>query len=266
MIEEFKYFILGLIQGLAEFFPISSSGHIVLFSSVLGVIEEHPLLLSITVHFATTLSTIIIYQKKIKSLFWGVVKARNQQDVNYLLKLLLSAIPIVFLGLFFRDDVNRSFDNTTLASCMLIFTGFFLILSTFFKSEKNEITFINAFIIGLGQAVAILPGISRSGLTITTALFLKIKRKDAAAFSFLMALFPIAGITVVELSVFFHKYNLISYEDIKVLLIAFFSAFISGLFACKYMIQIVQNNSLRYFGYYCIIIGLIFILFQIIEL
>tara|TARA_Y100001968_G_scaffold197783_1_gene181368 strand:- start:1520 stop:2317 length:798 start_codon:yes stop_codon:yes gene_type:complete len=258
MIEEIKYFFLGLIQGLAEFFPISSSGHIILFSSVLDVAEEHPLLLSIIVHFATTLSTILIYRNRLKNLLLGCCKYNNKQHIEFICKLLLSSIPIIIVGILFRERIDFIFDDATKIVCiMLILTGLILMITNMFKIQKNEITFSHAFIIGIAQAVAILPGISRSGLTIATALFLKIKRKDAADFSFLMVLAPIIGITLIEIYLLTTMPIDTQIINKKGLLIAFFSSFFSGLFACKYMIKIVQKNNLKYFGYYCIAVGVL---------
>ena len=258
MIEEIKYLILGAIQGLAEFFPISSSGHIVLFSSVLNVAEKNPLLLSIIVHFATTLSTITIYRNRIKAILIGVVKHKKQKHINFVLKLIVSSLPIVIVGALFRERIDLMFENATQLVCaMLLLTGLLLIMTNMFKVEKKEINFLHAFIMGLAQAVAILPGISRSGLTIATALFLQIKRKDAAEFSFLMVLIPIIGITIIEIYLLVSLSTDIQHIEKKGLLIAFFSAFFSGLFACQYMIKIVQKNNLQYFGYYCVAIGLL---------
>tara|TARA_B100000427_G_scaffold180424_1_gene150037 strand:- start:143 stop:931 length:789 start_codon:yes stop_codon:yes gene_type:complete len=261
MTEEIKYFILGLIQGLAEFFPISSSGHIVLYSSIMGIAEKHPLLLSIVVHFATTLSTIVVYRDKIRRVIIGLFKHRQQSQMHFVLQLVISTLPIIFVGIFFRNNIEALFHNATHLVClMLVFTGIVLMLTNNFNKGNKKITFKSAFIIGLAQALAILPGISRSGLTIATAVCLKIDRKLAAEFSFLMALIPIIGISLIEIYLLISLTNL---HDINIaaILIAFFTAFFSGLFACKHMIKIVQNNNLNYFGYYCILIGIFFFWF-----
>lgn len=259
MTEEIKYFILGLIQGLAEFFPISSSGHIILFSSILDLVDKHPLLLSITVHFGTTLSTIIIYWKRIKHMLIGVITYRDKNAISFFLKLLVSSIPLVILGFAFRERINFIFQNSGYLVCiMLLFTGFILLISTTLKGSNKNITFIHALIIGLAQAIAILPGISRSGLTIVTALFCNIKREHAAEFSFLMVLFPIIGITIIQLLSLLSSDLSLEFVDIKGLLISFFTSFVSGLFACKYMIKVVQKNNLKYFGYYCLFMGMLF--------
>jgi len=260
MIEEIKYFILGLIQGLAEFFPISSSGHIILYSSIMNIIEENPLLLSITVHFATTLSTLIVYRDRIRNILTGLVKHKDQKDINFILKLIISSLPIVFVGMFFRNSIEEIFHNSIHIVCiMLVFTGFILVLTNNVKQGNKKINFLHAFIIGIAQALAILPGISRSGLTIATAVFLKIDRKAAAEFSFLMVLIPIIGISLIEVYLLI-AFSTFSDIHLSGIFVAFLAAFFSGLFACKYMIKIVQNNNLKYFGYYCLLIGGVFFL------
>ena len=261
MIEEIKYFLLGVIQGLAEFFPISSSGHIVLFSSLLDLAEENPLLLSVTVHFATTLSTIIIYRRRLKELCYGVIIHQNKNDLSFVLKIIISSFPIIIIGFLFRDNIAVMFNNYYFVTIMLLLTAIFLIVTSFIAIGKKKITYLTALLMGLAQAFAILPGISRSGTTISMALFLKVKSKDAAEFSFLMALLPILGITLIELITLFYSNIKLSVDDIKSLIIAFSSAFLSGLFACKYMISIVEKNNLKYFGFYCIMIGYIVLYF-----
>jgi len=261
--EEVKYFVLGLIQGVAEFFPISSSGHIVLSSSILSIADKHPLLLSIVVHFATTLSTIIVYRDKIKKIFFGLFINQKPKQINFFLKLILSALPIIIVGIFLRERIDIIFNNATQLVCvMLMITGTILILTNMFKIESGEINFFHAFIMGLAQAAAIIPGLSRSGLTIATAVFLKINRKDAAEFSFLMVLIPIIGITIIEIYLLSSLPQDFGVTEKRGLLIAFFTSFFSGLFACKYMIKVVQRNNLKHFGYYCLSIGILFLVFS----
>ncbi len=260
MIEEIKYFILGLIQGVTEFFPISSSGHLELYSHVASIAKEQPLLLFIIVHFATALSTIVIYHNRIKKIFLGIVKDQNKKDISFCLKIIVSSIPTMMAYLLLNNYIEDLFYNSTqLVSIMLILTGVLLIFTNFFKRQNKEITFLKAIFIGCAQALAIIPGISRSGTTIFTALYFNIKREDATEFAFLMALVPIIGgaiIKMVELSISGVIYEI----ETTGLIIAFFSAFFSGLLACKYMIQIVQKNNLKYFGYYCIIVGIAFLI------
>lgn len=261
MIEEIKYFILGLIQGLTEFFPISSSGHLELFSHITDIATEDPLLLFITVHFATALSTIIVYHKRIKHILLGLIYFKNKNDINFVFKLIISSVPTIVIYVLFSSQIDLLFINAVNLVCvMLIITGFILIATNLVKTSNKEIHVLHAILMGCAQALAIVPGISRSGTTIATALCCKVKRDQAAEFSFLMALIPIIGgtlIKIVEFSTTNPSYDI----EIQGLIIAFFSAFLSGLFACKYMIVIVQKNTLNYFGYYCICIGILFLLF-----
>lgn len=261
MIEEIKYLLLGIIQGLAEFFPISSSGHIVLASSILEIAEENPLLLSITVHFATTLSTIVVYRNRIRELFFGVVKYQNKNDISFVFKIIFSSFPIIIIGFLCREQIENLFSHYYIVTIMLLITAIILITTSFLSVGEKKINYSHALLMGAAQALAILPGISRSGATISMALLLKVKRKDAAEFSFLMALLPIIGITFIELVFLCYSDITLSSTQINGLLIAFVASFLSGLFACKYMISIVEKNNLKYFGFYCIFIAYIVLYF-----
>lgn len=260
MTEEIKYFLIGIIQGLAEFFPVSSSGHIVLLSSLLEISKEHPLLLSITVHFATTLSTIIVFRKKIFEIILELTSSKQFFYQSMFFKILVSSIPIFFVGLLFKNNIEPFFlESYLVVAIMLIITGIILITTNFISDGKNSISLFSAFIIGIAQAIAVVPGISRSGLTISTALFLRTSKKEAAEFSFIMVLVPIIGITILEFFLFFKNSTSISLTNQKTLIISFLSSFISGLIACKYMISIVKYNNLKYFGVYCILIAFVVI-------
>ena len=257
MIDEIKYFILGIIQGLTEFFPISSSGHLEIFAHVSKIAQEEPLLLFITVHFATALSTVIVYFKRIKKIILGLLN-KNNEDIGFILKLMVSSIPTFIIYVLFSNQIDLLFMGAVNLVCiMLIVTGLVLVFTNFIPISNNQITLLHAICIGCAQAIAIIPGISRSGFTIATALFFKIKREKAAEFSFLMALVPIIGGTILKLAEFLTTESNDEIE-IKGLIIAFLSAFLSGLFACKYMISIVNKNNLKYFGYYCITFGCCF--------
>ena len=204
MIEEIKYFLIGIIQGLAEFFPVSSSGHIVLLSSLLEISNEHPLLLSITVHFATTLSTIIVFRKKIFEIIHELTSGKQFFYQSMFFKILVSSTPIFFVGLLFKSNIESFFlESYLVVAIMLIITGIILLTTNFMSDGKNSISLFSAFIIGIAQAIAVVPGISRSGLTISTALFLRTSKKEAAEFSFIMVLVPIIGITILEFFLFY---------------------------------------------------------------
>tara|TARA_B100001250_G_scaffold404358_1_gene420215 strand:+ start:883 stop:1716 length:834 start_codon:yes stop_codon:yes gene_type:complete len=257
MIEEIKYFILGLIQGLTEFFPISSSGHLELFSHIYNIAKSEPLLLFITVHFATALSTVIVYYQRIREIVSGLF-LNTDKDRSFVLKLLISSIPTIIIYVLFQHKIDLLFiDAVSLVCAMLIITGLILLSTSLIKTSNGDINFVHAILIGCAQAFAIIPGISRSGATIATALCCKVKRERAAEFSFLMALIPIIGGTIIKGLEFLTKHPDNDIE-IKGLIIAFLSAFFSGLFACKYMIFVVKKNNLKYFGYYCVSIGLLF--------
>tara|TARA_B100000963_G_C22639107_1_gene679348 strand:+ start:1698 stop:2495 length:798 start_codon:yes stop_codon:yes gene_type:complete len=260
MTEEIKYFLIGIIQGLAEFFPVSSSGHIVLLSSLLEISEEHPLLLSITVHFATTLSTIIVFRKKIFEIILELTSSKQFFYQSMFFKILVSSTPILFVGLIFKNNIEPFFlESYFVVAIMLIITGIILLTTNFASDGKNSISLFSAFIIGIAQAIAVVPGISRSGLTISTALFLRTSKKEAAEFSFIMVLVPIIGITILEFFLFFKNSSSISLSNQKTLIISFLSSFVSGLIACRYMISIVKYNNLKYFGVYCILIAFVVI-------
>ena len=180
MIEELKYFLLGLIQGLAEFFPISSSGHLVLFSELIDLAHDHPLLLSIVVHFATTLSTILIYNKKIFKITRGLI-SKNQQSISFVGKIIVSTLPIIIIGFVLRDKIEFIFDDSTrLVAIMLIITGLILFFTRQNTLSKKDITYVDALLMGLAQSIAIIPGISRSGVTISMALMCKVDKEKAA--------------------------------------------------------------------------------------
>jgi undecaprenyl-diphosphatase len=236
--------ILGIIQGLTEFLPVSSSGHLEIGREVLNadLLAAENLLFTIVLHFATALSTIIIFKGNHK----------------YLFKIIISMIPAVLIGLFFEKEIEILFTgNITLVGSMLIITGILLLLTKISKEKKGVISYYHSFIIGISQAFAIIPGISRSGATICTSLLLGNNKKQSAKFSFLMVIPLIFGKIIKDLSSNNIAFNNIDYI---VYIFGFISAFITGLFACKLMLKIVKNNSLNIFSGYCIILGLISII------
>lgn len=256
---ELQALLLGLIQGLTEFLPVSSSGHLILGKELLGV-QVNPgaeTTFEVLVHAATVLSTIFVFRKDIWKLITGVFKFSYNEETQYVLKIFVSMIPILIVGLFFKDKVEALFgQGVLLVGCMLLVTALLLTLSHFKKSGKRPIGYLDAFIIGLSQAVAVLPGLSRSGTTISTGLLLGNKRGDIARFSFLMVLIPILGEAFLELikGEFAPAASGIS---LPALIIGFLGAFISGLVACKVMIAMVKRSKLIYFAVYCLIVGLI---------
>lgn len=258
--------ILGIIQGLTEFLPVSSSGHIEIGKAILDVQVSDPLLFSIVVHGATALSTIVVFRKTIGSLLAGLFKFKWNDETQYLFKIALSMIPVGVVGVLFEEQIEELFDgNVFFVGLMLLLTGVLLYFTTLAKEKHGKVTFKNAFVVGLVQAIAILPGISRSGSTIAASLLLGINKEKAAQFSFLMVLPPILGtvllkvIKFMELSGTEASVDAVALEPISgmVLVVGFISAFVSGLFACQWMIKIVKRSKLQYFAFYCFAVGAI---------
>jgi undecaprenyl-diphosphatase len=253
----FEAFLLGLIQGLTEFLPVSSSGHLELGAHFLNIKDPDNLKFTLTVHAATVLSTIVVFRKDILRLAAGGLKFRNNEETGYIARLLFSAIPIAIVGLFFKTHVEGLFtENLLLVGGSLLITASLLGFAHFRKNDRQgKISYGKSFVIGLSQAFAVIPGISRSGATIATGLLLGIDRKDVARFSFLMILVPILGAFILDI---FSKQPQGS-ETIGLfsLVIGFAAAFLSGLFACKLMIRLVTRGNLIYFSIYCLIIALI---------
>ncbi|WP_297099187.1 undecaprenyl-diphosphate phosphatase [uncultured Draconibacterium sp.] len=252
---ELQALLLGIIQGLTEFLPVSSSGHLEIGHALLGIKDENSLLFVLTVHVATVLSTILVFRKDIMVLCKDLFAFQWNESTEYISKLLFSSIPIVIVGFLFRDKLEALFTgNLFFVGCMLLFTACLLTLTQFVKKSDGKITFGKALLIGIAQTLAVLPGISRSGSTIATGLLLKGKKEDVARFSFLMVLIPILGAAFVDIIT--GELNSAKVE-LMPLLIGFVSAFISGWLACSWMIKIVKRGKLIYFAIYCALIGLI---------
>ena len=254
--NELQAFLLGLVQGLTEFLPVSSSGHLEIGHALLGVETENNLLFAITVHLATVLSTLIVFRADLLALVKDLVKFKRNNSTKYVGRLLLSAAPVIIAGLFFKEEIESFFTgNLVLVGIMLMVTSLFLFLAHFVKKGNDEITFFKALIIGFAQALAVVPGISRSGATIATGLLLKTKKDEVARFSFLMVLIPILGAAFLDLL----NGGVFSQNEIQPLplLTGFIAAFVSGLLACSLMLKIVKKGKLIYFAIYCIVIGVI---------
>ena len=257
--EWFEALFLGLVQGLTEFLPVSSSGHLIIGKELLGieVKPEAATTFEVVVHAATVLSTIFVFRKDIIRLLSGLFKFSYNEETQYLLKIAVSMIPILVVGLFFKDKVEALFgQGVVLVGAMLLVTAMLLMLSHFKKSGDRPIGYFDALIIGLMQSIAVLPGLSRSGTTISTGLLLGNKREDVARFSFLMVLIPILGEAFLEL-VKGEFAPAVSGISTLSLLVGFLAAFASGLFACKAMVALVKRSKLYYFAIYCFIIGII---------
>jgi len=249
--------ILGIVQGLTEFLPVSSSGHLELGKAILGdaSIPEDSLLFTVVLHFATALSTLVVFRADVYELLKGLFQFKWNEESQFSLKIIFSMIPAAFIGLFYEDQMEGFFSgNVLLVGYMLIITALLLYLADKAKETEKKVTFLNAFIIGVSQAIAVLPGISRSGATISTSVLLGIDKSKAARFSFLMVVPLILGKMGKDI-----MSGEIDYqgEQIIPMGVGFIAAFIAGLFACTWMIQLVRKSKLRYFAIYCFIVGLI---------
>lgn len=257
--------LLGIIQGLTEFLPVSSSGHLELGKAVLGdkSIPEESLLFTVVLHFATALSTIVVFRKDIWSLLKGILKFEWNEDLQFASKIAISMIPAVIVGLFFEEQLEQLFGgNILLVGFMLLITAILLFFADKAKNTNKNVSFSNAFIIGVSQAIAMLPGISRSGATISTSVLLGNDKTKAARFSFLMVVPLIFG--KIAKDVLSGDLGLES-QNFTTLSIGFIAAFISGLFACTWMISLVKKSKLSYFAIYCAIVGLIAIIYSILN-
>ena len=248
--------LLGLIQGLTEFLPVSSSGHLEIGQALFGTSGEDNLLFAVVVHAATVLSTITILWMEIWTLLKGCFTKTWNEEKAYVAKILLSMIPILVVGVFFKDQVESLFGSGLLiVGCCLLLTSLLLAFAYYAKPRQREtISYRDAFIIGIAQACAVLPGLSRSGSTIATGLLLGNKKESIAQFSFLMVLAPILGDALLE-TIHILQGEVVVNIPLSSLLIGFLAAYISGCFACKFMIRIVQRGKLIYFAAYCLIAG-----------
>ncbi|WP_299579064.1 undecaprenyl-diphosphate phosphatase [uncultured Sunxiuqinia sp.] len=252
----FQAFLLGIIQGLTEFLPVSSSGHLEIGHHLLGVKGHNNLLFAVVVHGATVLSTLVVFRKDILALCKGLFAFQWNDETRYILMLFLSAVPVAVLGLFFRTQIEELFTgNLVFVGSMLIATASLLAFTYFAKSKGKPIGWLDSLIIGVSQAMAVMPGISRSGSTIAVGLLLGKKKEDMARFSFLMVLIPIISANCIDL--FSHSSTEPGEVGALPLAVGFVAAFISGLLACKWMIKIVKQGKLIYFAAYCLVIGLI---------
>ncbi len=252
--------ILGIVQGLTEFLPVSSSGHLEIGHALLGTSGEENLTFAILVHVATVLSTLVILWREVAKLFQGTFSTiRWNAEKDYVAKILVSMIPVFVVGMFFKDQVEAFFGNGLLlvGICLLI-TALLLALSEWLQRKRqglgHEVTYKDAIIIGIAQACAVLPGLSRSGTTIATGLLCGVKKESVAQFSFLMVLIPILGEALLD-TMKLLKGELTSDLGVVPAVVGFLAAFATGCFACRFMIEIVRRQRLIWFALYCAIIG-----------
>jgi undecaprenyl-diphosphatase len=252
--------LLGIIQGLTEFLPVSSSGHIELLKGILKTeLKEGNMLMTVVVHFATALSTIVIFRKDIAQIIGGLFQFKNNDQFHFSLKIILSMIPAAFVGIMFDDIIDGFFEGQyMLVGFMLIITALLLYFADRAKNTTKDVSYLNAFVVGIAQAIAILPGVSRSGATISASVLLGIDRSKAARFSFLMVVPLILGKMAKD--VLSDEFTTTGVGAMP-LTVAFIAAFITGLFACTWMIAIVKKSKLTYFAVYCLIVGVLALIF-----
>ena len=255
--NEIDAIILGVIQGLTEFLPVSSSGHLEITRELLDTnqLPSDNLLMTSVLHFATALSTILVFRKDIYDLIKGLFDKENKTSKSYIIKILIAIVPAGLVGFLLSDEIEFLFSgNMTLVGIMLIITGTLLFLTKILKTKNFKISSVHALIIGLSQAFAVIPGISRSGATICTSLFLGNNKSEAAKFSFLLVIPVIFGAILKDIlsgDIFDNEIK------ISILIIGFISSFFTGVLACKLMLKIVANNNLIYFSFYCFLLGII---------
>lgn len=251
-------FILGLVQGLTEYLPVSSSGHLQIAKELLGVELTDNIAFDVILHFATVLSTIVVLWPAVKSLLGGFFSFRKGPEMTYALKIIVSMIPVGIVGLLLKDDINALLASDyvmVVVGAMLLLTALLLLFAHYAKPRnKQTVSWGDAMIIGASQAVATMPGLSRSGTTIATGLILGNRREVVAEFSFLMVILPIVGESMLDLL----GGNLASVGvGVLPLVVGFATAFVSGCLACKFMLSIVNRGRLVWFALYCLVVGIV---------
>ncbi|MBT8222820.1 MAG: undecaprenyl-diphosphate phosphatase [Eudoraea sp.] len=249
--------ILGIVQGLTEFLPVSSSGHLELGKALLGdrSIPQESLLFTVVLHFATALSTVVVFRKDVFQILKGLFQFSGNEESRFSLKIVISMIPATLLGLLFEEQMEQFFSgNIPLVGYMLIITALLLYLADRARDTGKKVSYLNALIIGISQAIAVLPGISRSGATISTSVLLGVDKEKAARFSFLMVVPLIVGKMGKDI-----LSGDISLEDDNLITLGtgFIAAFLAGLLACTWMIKLVKKSKLSYFALYCLLVGLL---------
>lgn len=259
----FEAILLGIIQGLTEFLPVSSSGHLELAKVILGdnSVPEESMLMTVVLHGATALSTILVFRKDILDLIKGLFQFKNNDEFKFSLNIVLSMIPAAVVGVLFDDEIEAFFGGKVLlVGSMLLVTAVLLIFADKAKNTNKKVGIAQAIIIGISQAVAILPGISRSGATISTSVLLGVDREKAARFSFLMVVPLILGkMTKDVLDGAFDTLD----GSILNYVVGFIAAFITGILACTWMIKLVKKSKLKYFAFYCLVVGVAAIVYTL---
>lgn len=257
--------ILGIIQGLTEFLPVSSSGHLELAKVILGdqLVPEESMLFTVVLHAATAISTVVVFRKDVKTIFQGLFQFKWNEEFEFSLKIVISMIPAAAIGVLFNDVIEALFSGQVLlVGAMLAITGLLLFLADRAKETNKKVSYTGAIIVGIAQAIAILPGISRSGATISTSVLLGIDKDRAARFSFLMVVPLILGKMAKDILDGALSTEMSSFLPMA---IGFVAAFLTGLVACRWMIKLVRKSQLKYFSYYCFLVGLISIAYTLIA-
>jgi len=257
--EWFEALLLGIVQGLTEYLPVSSSGHLTIGSALFGIEGEENLAFTIVVHVATVLSTLVVLWKEIGWIFRGLFQFQMNAETRYVINILVSMLPIAVVGLFFKDTVEQIFGSGLLiVGCMLLLTAALLAFSYYAKPrQKKEISLRDAFIIGLAQACAVMPGLSRSGTTIAIGLLLGNDKTQLAQFSFLMVIPPILGEALLDVIKAMKGEAIAGDIPMLSLMVGFLAAFVSGCVACRWMISVVKRGKLIWFALYCAIVGVL---------
>lgn len=264
--EWFEALVLGLVQGLTEFLPVSSSGHLTIGKALFGI-ESNDLLFEIMVHAATVCSTIVVFRKEIADLICGLFKFRYNEQTEYLAKIGVSLIPVMIVGFFFKDEVEAVFGSgLVVVGAMLLLTALLLFLSDYVSKKStlksHDLSYKDAIVMGIAQAFAVMPGLSRSGTTIAAGLLSGAKRSQVAGFSFLMVIIPILGEAFLSLV---SGEAAASSTGVFPLAVGFLAAFLSGLLACKFMIAIVRKAQLKWFSLYCALAAVFCFVFEIVA-
>lgn len=246
--------IMGIVQGLTEFLPVSSSGHLELASYLFGIEGESNFQFSMALHAGTVLSTLLVFRSEIKRLSTGFFRRGMNDEKVFVFNLIISVVPVAFIGLMFNDEISALFTgNIRLVGIMLLVTAALLAFANYAKPRFRSVTPKSAFIIGIAQALAVLPGLSRSGSTISAGLLLGVKKEEVSKFSFLMALIPIIGANVLELM----KTPIGEGVGMLNMAAGFIAAFVTGTLACKWMISLVNRGKLIWFSVYCVVVGVV---------
>lgn len=260
--ELWESIVLGILQGLTEFLPVSSSGHLELANYLFGIEEPSNLTFTMALHFGTVMSTIVVFRSEIGRLLKGFFRFRMNDEMIFVINILISLLPVLFVGLMFKDSIEGLFtSNLTLVGAMLIVTAAVLVFAQRAKPKQRPVTPKSAFVMGLAQAVAVLPGLSRSGMTISAGLMQGVKREEVSKFSFLMVLIPVIGMNMLELFRGGFTGEAVGGVNIAA---GFLTAFVTGMLACRWMIRLVNRGRLMWFAVYCCAVGVTSIILSLI--